>query len=189
MSTIPAWYSVSRPWPPSDGSGQQPGPARLGQLGLGADHWPPDAISDSMQPAVEAAFDWYSIPTFGGEEWCRLVADESIALRCVRPPLRRRTRLTVLRYDLQASGSCLGWDIGPPQGGHSAIPHEVYDPRFAAHVDGWLNPAGLFRSHRSAVEFWTLRSDLNLPEWEEPSGWAIVRVSVLFDTGTDPPQR
>lgn len=174
MTSISKWYSASRPWPLTPSRRTSNPHVALGQLGLGAEHWPREGVDAETLRRVEATFDWFLIPTLTGDEWFRLCPSESTARDFADSAGRSGTELTVLQYDLQSSGDGLGWDIGSADGGHSVIPHELGRTSTKQLDAKWLNTFGLFRSYGAALEFWESRSETEMEE--EPSSWVIARV-------------
>ncbi|MEZ4433044.1 MAG: hypothetical protein R3F65_11585 [bacterium] len=157
-------------------------------LGLGSEHWPVSPGDEEVRRAVEAAIAWHPLPTLSGEEWCPLLTDLRVARAFHAHASKFEADVALLAFGLTECHPSLGWDLGTPAGGHSVIPHEVVLPAFAREAASWLNSERLFGSREAALAFWDVRQRLcsEHPEWEEPSGWAIVHVARLdIKLGTD----
>lgn len=174
MTTPSVWYTVSRRF-------SDPGlpPAVRHHLGLGADHWPEVPVTPEVRCAVETATDWFSVPTLTSNEWLPLMTDAAVARAFYAQAVKHDDRIALLSYSLHDLADGCGWDIGPPQGGHSAIPHELSRSPFASQTKRWLNRHQLFATRAAAEEFWRLRCEVAETElaWETPSAWAIVQVA------------
>lgn len=135
-------------------------------------------MDEGVRRAVETAMAWYPVPTLEGEEWCSLLTDLEAARAFHKHASKHDSDVALLAFGLEETQPSLGWDLGRPGGGHSVIPHELFLPAFAEEAANWLNPHGLFVDRNAAIAFWRSRQRLcsRHPEWEEPSGWAIVHV-------------
>jgi len=180
MTTPLVWYTVSRRFDDA----ALPSAVR-GHLGLCADHWPAVPVAPEVRAAIEAATDWFCLPTLATDEWVPLMVDASVARAFHAQAVKADPTIALLTFSLQALEEGRGWDVGPPHGGHSVIPHELALPPFASHAGRWLNEHQLFATREAAEAFWRLRCAVaeRDPAWETPSAWAIVQVA-----WTDPAQ-
>jgi hypothetical protein len=160
-------------------------PVRLGtapqrvppHLGLGAALWPEGLVDGALRTAVADATDWLPVPTLDGEAWHPLLTDYTVAQAYHRHVVRTEPSAALLVIGFHATEGGLGWDLGAPQGGHSVIPHELYEPELGGRGAEYLNAEGLFQSRAAAARYWVERETYADGEWETPSGWAIVHIA------------
>lgn len=165
-----SWYLIVLP----DQSAQA-------ELSLGNCCWP--WTNDMhLRRSWDQVTHWHPIDTLdAGETWVPLVTDESAA-RLHLQEARKTGPAQCLRLSTRNQPDVLGWDVGPPQGGHSCWHHEMHDPGLDNQRLVWVNDHGLLRSNQAAREFWESRERLSTerPDWETPSGWSIISIRVVL---------
>lgn len=182
MSTPQRWFSVVKPMVLR---GARP------HLGLGAGWWPAFDGDAPYLEAVDSHTRWSPVPIGGRVEWLPLLTDLHIAERYFEAARQAGCAASLLAFGLSPTPTGRGWDVGPPQGGHSAIPHELSRPEFDAQRARWLNQHTLFDTRSDAEAFLAMRAQLAAASqdgtWESSNAWGVIQVEVLATATADTP--